>query len=302
MLVYLESDLFTSPAQTLVNPVNSVGIMGKGLARTFKQRYPRMFEEYRRVCEAGSLRPGTFMLWRGADRWVLNFPTKTTWKLPSKLEYIEAGLERFVATYDELGVTSISFPPLGCGNGQLDWRTVQPVMERHLGGLPIPVYVHVRQVGAEFVPEHLEVAAPVPTASGYGEFLRDLRELTAAVGARFATLDRGAQFGARLAEEGRLTIEGPEGDEVIPAEALENAWSSLQSGLLIADSQGERGSLRRSGYLLGVLAELPYVRVARAQSAEGPGNGPEHALFFPGGGPATEIAAERKQTQIRLWR
>src|SRR4029078_8700192 len=129
MLVYLRTDLFTSPAQTLVNTVNTVGVMGKGIAKTVKERYAEMFRIYREYCDRGELRTGSLMLWRGPDRWVLNFPTKTTWRLPSGIEYIESGLRRFMETYEELGITSASFPPLGCGNGNLDWHEVKPLME-----------------------------------------------------------------------------------------------------------------------------------------------------------------------------
>src|SRR5947209_16281482 len=144
MLVYLRTDLFTSPAHTLVNTVNTVGVMGKGIAKTFKERYPEMFRSYREYCERGELRTGTLMLWRGPDRWVLNFPTKTTWRLPSKIEYVESGLRRFVETYEELGITSISFPPLGCGNGNLDWSAVKPRSEEHTSELQSRQYLVCR--------------------------------------------------------------------------------------------------------------------------------------------------------------
>ena len=156
MLAYLRTDLFSSPAQTLVNTVNTEGVMGKGVAKTFKQKYPEMFREYKRLCDRGDLRVGSLMLWRGQDKWVLNFPTKTTWRLPSQMPYLEAGLKRFVEVYENLGITSISFPPLGCGNGGLDWSDVKPLMEKYLKRVSIPVYIHDLHVGAEFVPEHLE--------------------------------------------------------------------------------------------------------------------------------------------------
>jgi O-acetyl-ADP-ribose deacetylase (regulator of RNase III) len=302
VLVYLESDLFDSPAQTLVNTVNTVGVMGKGIAKTFKQRYPRMFEEYKRLCDAGSLGVGSLMLWRGADRWVLNFPTKTTWKLPSKLEYVEAGLARFAATYDELGITSISFPPLGCGNGQLDWRTVKPVMERHLEELPLPVYVHVRHVKTDFVPEHLETKAPVAAASGYEQFLQDLRELTADTGADFATLDRSSRFSARFADDGNLTVERSEGDEVIPAEAIEDAWLALQAGLVTVEAAGAPPASGRERYLFSLLAELPYVQVARFERRRNGAYQAGHGLFLRETSTAAEVTAERSPTQTRLWR
>jgi O-acetyl-ADP-ribose deacetylase (regulator of RNase III) len=136
------SDLFASPAQTLVNPVNTTGVMGAGLARAFRDRYPEMFCQYQELCRRGRLSPGTLHLWRGPDRWVLNFPTKTSWRLPSTLALVEAGLRRFRRDYEALGITSIAFPALGCGYGSLAWADVEALLERHLSDLPLPVDVH----------------------------------------------------------------------------------------------------------------------------------------------------------------
>ena len=105
-----------------------------------------MFAEYKRLCDQRKLGIGSLMLWRGADHWVLNFPTKTTWRLPSRLSYIEEGLKKFTASYEDLGITSISFPPLGCGNGNLEWQEVKPLMERYLRDLSIPIYIHDRRM------------------------------------------------------------------------------------------------------------------------------------------------------------
>jgi O-acetyl-ADP-ribose deacetylase (regulator of RNase III) len=142
MIRYLDSDLFASPAQTLVNPVNTVGVMGAGLARAFRDRYPAMFREYQDLCRAGRLSIGTLHLWRGPDCWVLNLPTKTSWRLPSTLTQVEAGLCRFRRDYEALGISSVAFPALGCGCGSLSWETVRPRMESYLADLPIPVDVH----------------------------------------------------------------------------------------------------------------------------------------------------------------
>ena len=101
MLEYMEGNIFDSPAQVIVNPVNTVGVMGKGIALEFKKRYPDMFTAYRTACEKHQLTTGKLMLWRGPDHWVLMFPTKQNWRNPSKIEYIEAGLLKFVNTYAE---------------------------------------------------------------------------------------------------------------------------------------------------------------------------------------------------------
>ena len=161
MIEYIEGDIFESPAQVIVNTVNTVGVMGKGLALSFKQRYPEMFERYKSVCEKHLLTVGKLMLFYEADHWLLLFPTKENWRNPSKLEYIEKGLMKFVQTYAEKNITSIAFPRLGCGNGELDWNDVKPLMERYLKKLPIDVYIYLG-TNPDAVPEHKE---PQKTAS-----------------------------------------------------------------------------------------------------------------------------------------
>ncbi len=142
MIEYVDGDLFHSPAAVLTNPVNTQGVMGKGLALTFKNKYPRMFADYQKACEARTFSIGQLMLFREADYSVLLFPTKKSWRQPSRLEYIEAGLEKFARVYESLGISSIAFPKLGCGYGDLDWADVRPLMERYLSSLPISIYVY----------------------------------------------------------------------------------------------------------------------------------------------------------------
>ena len=113
MINYVVCDLFLSPATVLVNTVNTEGVMGKGIAREFKQIYPEMFREYQTLCERGLFDVGKLHWYKTANKWVLNFPTKKHWRRPSEVEYIRTGLKRFVATYHEQGVTAVSFPQLG---------------------------------------------------------------------------------------------------------------------------------------------------------------------------------------------
>ncbi len=155
MIEYIEGDIFESPAQVIVNTVNTVGVMGKGLALSFKQRYPQMFEKYKIACEKHLLTIGKLMLFYEADHWLLLFPTKENWRNPSKLEYIEKGLMKFVNTYAEKNITSIAFPRLGCGNGELDWNEVKPLMEHYLKKLPIDVYIYLG-TNPDVIPEHKE--------------------------------------------------------------------------------------------------------------------------------------------------
>ena len=153
MLKYVRGDIFNSPAQVLVNTVNTVGVMGKGIALSFKKKYPEMFTIYRKACDKHQLVIGKLMLWYGPDHWILNFPTKEHWRNPSKMEYIEKGLMAFQRRYADYNITSIAFPKLGCGNGELDWEQVKPLMEKYLKELPIDIYIYLSP-GTDPVPEH----------------------------------------------------------------------------------------------------------------------------------------------------
>lgn len=139
----LLGNLFESKCKTIVNTVNCVGVMGKGIALEFKRRFPLMFEEYQALCKKGEVKPGQPYLYRdlsGAS--ILNFPTKDNWRSPSKLSYIREGLKWFRESYNELGITSIAFPPLGCGNGGLSWDVVGPEMYQALKDIPIEIEIY----------------------------------------------------------------------------------------------------------------------------------------------------------------
>ncbi|GAB2466686.1 hypothetical protein GCM10011375_32540 [Hymenobacter qilianensis] len=145
-ITFIKGNLFNSSCQTLVNTVNCVGVMGKGIALVYRLRYPHLFTEYQRKCRNHEIQVGNLWLYHGAVNTptVLNFPTKTHWKLPSKLEYIEQGLQFFRQNYQALNITSIAFPLLGAQNGGLPPQVVRRVMEEHLIDchLPIEIYEH----------------------------------------------------------------------------------------------------------------------------------------------------------------
>lgn len=154
-------NIFESHAQTLVNTVNCVGVMGKGIALDFKNKYPEMFKEYAQLCAQNRVKPGvpyhyTDLL--GTS--VINFPTKDHWRSPSKLSYIKNGLEWFRDNYQQLGITSIAFPPLGCGNGGLPWNIVGPLMYKMLSDLPIDIEIYApfgtnpEQISIEYLKQH----------------------------------------------------------------------------------------------------------------------------------------------------
>ena len=143
MIKIVLGNIFDSKAETLVNTVNCVGVMGKGIASEFKNKYPEMFNEYKEMCKNKILKTGTLYPYVKDNKVVvLNFPTKNHWRSPSKLEYIIDGLKWFVENYELLDITSIAFPPLGCGNGGLSWDSIGPIMYHYLHKLPIDIEIY----------------------------------------------------------------------------------------------------------------------------------------------------------------
>lgn len=139
----LVGDLFESRAQTLVNTVNCVGIMGKGIAQIFKKKFPDMFADYEARCQRREVRLGEPYLYRDlAGTSIVNFPTKGHWRAATRLADVEAGLDHFVKHFRQWGITSVAFPPLGCGNGGLEWSMVGPLMYHKLSGIGIPVEIY----------------------------------------------------------------------------------------------------------------------------------------------------------------
>lgn len=181
MLTLIDGNLFTSPAKVLVNTVNTVGVMGKGVAKTFKDIYPEMFSEYQHLCETGQFQIGSLWLFKTSNKWVLNFPTKQHWRAPSKVEYIEAGLKKFVSVYPRFGITSAAFPKLGCGNGGLDWQNqVAPLMNKYLGDLPIDIFIYdtktvMHQVEHEDLKEMTAWLREEPHTLAFEEVWSDIR-------------------------------------------------------------------------------------------------------------------------------
>lgn len=138
-------NLFESEMQTLTNAINVVGVMGAGIAKEFKKRYPEMFKDYQGKCDANQVVVGKPYVWRPSNsdrKWVLNFPTKKHWRGGSKIEWIEEGLDYLIANYKDWGITSLALPALGCSLGGLDWEKVKPLMIDRLGKLEVPVEIY----------------------------------------------------------------------------------------------------------------------------------------------------------------
>lgn len=180
MLKYVHGDIFKTPAKTIVNTVNTEGVMGKGIALKFKLLYPEMFKKYQYLCDTNQLKIGILWLHKTDNKWILNFPTKKSWRNRSSYDYIELGLQKFVNTYKDKGITSIAFPKIGCGNGGLDWSIVKPMMEKYLKNLPIDIFVYVKDYNERTEHEDIDNMknwlSDNPEYISFMEFEKDLLE------------------------------------------------------------------------------------------------------------------------------
>lgn len=147
MIRYVHGDILQASAEALVNTVNCVGFMGRGIALQFRRAFPENFKEYARACKYGEVKPGRMLVHATGrltgSRFVINFPTKRHWRGKSRIEDIEAGLAALVGEVERLAIKSIAVPPLGCGLGGLDWADVLPRIEQAfapLSGVEVLVY------------------------------------------------------------------------------------------------------------------------------------------------------------------
>jgi len=276
MITYVRTNIFESRADVLVNTVNTVGVMGKGLAKEFKRIYPDMFESYQQFCEDGTLVVGKLQVYKTPNKWILNFPTKANWRSPSKLDYIEQGLKKFVEHYERLGIKSIAFPMLGCGNGGLSWeQEVKPLMEKYLKPLPIDIFIHVAKKDIH-KPEHQNQAEidhwlhSKPRELSALEFIADLRT-------RYTGL-----VPIYLHRENRdleINIEKQEGEELfciveketklcVDEDALKGMWKSLKKHGLLKPQMLQASLAEYSELVMLFLSELKYITLTEIGDEE----------------------------------
>lgn len=147
MIHYKTGNLLDSEAAALVNTVNTVGVMGKGIALQFKNMFPNNFKRYAEACKNKEVKVGKLLVNEeeallAGKKIIINFPTKTNWRLPSEYQYIESGLVELVKVIKEKNIKSIAIPPLGSGNGGLDWNKVKQILEKHLSGLDCEIFIY----------------------------------------------------------------------------------------------------------------------------------------------------------------
>ena len=169
MVKVLFGNILDSKAQTIVNTVNCVGIMGKGIALEFKEQFPDMFNDYVARCNRNEVRLGRPYLYkRLTPPWILNFPTKGHWRSVSRIEDIVKGLKHLLQHYKEWEITSLAVPPLGCGQGQLEWKIVGPTLYRYLNQLDIPVELYApygtphEELQPEFLDQEIDIKPVEP--------------------------------------------------------------------------------------------------------------------------------------------
>ncbi|MEF8848816.1 MAG: macro domain-containing protein [Candidatus Thermoplasmatota archaeon] len=164
MINVLIGNIFDSNAETLVNTVNCVGVMGKGIAKKFKKRYPDMYKQYKKKCERNEVKIGEPYLYKTlkGPRIIL-FPTKVHWRQNAKYKDIIKGLDIFRNKYKKWGIKSVAFPPLGCGNGGLDWSYIGPIMYGKLNDLDIDIELYApygtekHQITEEFLNKKINI-------------------------------------------------------------------------------------------------------------------------------------------------
>ncbi|NVK53834.1 MAG: macro domain-containing protein [Flavobacteriaceae bacterium] len=147
MIQFVEGNILESHASALINTVNTEGVMGKGIALQFKKEFPHNFKVYEKACKEGLLRIGKLLAVRdksllGGEKLVINFPTKTSWRKPSEYQYIEEGLKDLVHLIQKENIQSIAIPPLGSGQGGLNWEKVKGLILSHLEGVNAEILIY----------------------------------------------------------------------------------------------------------------------------------------------------------------
>ena len=147
MIRYTEGNILESKAEALVNTVNTVGVMGKGIALQFKRAFPNNYQSYHKACKEGLIQVGNLFVSKDSsittgEKYIINFPTKTHWRKPSEYEYIKSGLDDLRRVIKEYNLKSIAIPPLGVGNGGLNWEIVKDLIQNYLQNESIEIIVY----------------------------------------------------------------------------------------------------------------------------------------------------------------
>lgn len=256
-ITFKNGDMFSEKVDAIVNTVNCVGVMGKGVALEFKNRWPENYKEYKAVCARKGLRPGKLLIHENPGllndsepRFLVNFPTKDNWRSKSKISYVSDGLDALIDEIQRLNIRSIAMPPLGCGNGGLDWNDVKPLIKDKLRNLSnVEVIVFEPYVTSD-APEYEE--SKLKMTSGRAILLKTLGDLEKHFD---GALDRLSMqkiayflqaFGVNLNLNFSRNLHGPY------SESLRKAYLALEgTGMITGFVKGDRLSrVTQSGYAI----------------------------------------------------
>lgn len=182
MIEYTTGNILEAQTEAIVNTVNTVGVMGKGIALMFKNAYPANYEQYLAAVRKGTIDIGTNLVVDNCEffgpRWIINFPTKRHWRNPSKLEWVYAGLQDLTRTVSALDIQSIAIPPLGCGAGKLSWVEVRPLIEEAFAGFPhVRVVVYEPTEAYQNRPKEIHDVKLTPARAAVIELIRQYEKL-----------------------------------------------------------------------------------------------------------------------------
>ena len=254
MIRYIKGDIFASPAQVITNTVNLEGVMGKGIALEFKKRYPKMFEAYKKRCDSGEFNIGNLLLYREYDKWILLFPTKNQWRRKSQLSYIEKGLQKFSDNWDKLGIDSIAFPALGCGNGGLDWNEVKPLMEKYLKPLPIDVLVYTDYYKdkEETCDKHSDIEKMLDGEVYLGGYQLFKQKIIKVIENNSVKVDENREWS--LGDNNMLMLDG----HVVAEEELIRSWNYIHDVKLISREKARHRGNDLLYPLMGLMKKIDY--------------------------------------------
>ena len=244
MIELKQDDILNADAEALVNTVNCVGVMGRGIALQFRKAFPDNFKAYKAVCERKELHPGKMFVSETGlmsnPRFIINFPTKKHWKGKSRLEYIEAGLEALVEEVRKLRISSIAIPPLGCGLGGLQWSDVRSRIEEAFASLPDVRVLLYEPKGAPASPAMVKTASPPKMTAGRAALLGLMNRYLAALMDPFVSLLEIHKLMYFMQEEGEaLKLRFSKGPYGPYAENLRHLLSLIEGHYIQGHADGE---------------------------------------------------------------
>lgn len=244
MIEYTQGNLLEADVEAVVNTVNTVGVMGKGIALMFKERFPANFKAYQAACKVGGVEVGQLFVTSvdelAGPRWIINFPTKQHWRNPTQIEWVKEGLTALRTFMVKHDVRSIALPPLGCGNGGLNWPDVRSLIEASLGDLPgTRVIVYEPTAAYQNVAKKQGVKKLTPARAMISELVR--RYAVLGIECTILEIQKMAWFLERFIEHYRLPNELDmrfEANRYGPyAECLKHLLDSLDGSYLSCDKR-----------------------------------------------------------------